>query len=64
MEIRKKLSVAHKGNVPWNKNKSGVMPPAWNKGIKLSKKHKKHKNLTNVKLTDYNILFANDSVLE
>lgn len=31
-KAKKKMSLIHIGKVPWNKNKKGVMPPAWNKG--------------------------------
>lgn len=43
--LGKKFSQKHKdnlkkasiGKIPWNKNKKGCMPPAWNKGIKIDK---------------------------
>ena len=33
-EVRAKSSASHKGHIPWNKDKIGCMPPAWNKGTK------------------------------
>jgi group I intron endonuclease len=32
-ETKKKLSIAKAGSIPWNKNLTGVAPPAWNKGM-------------------------------
>jgi hypothetical protein len=37
---KRKISQARKGQFPWNKNKIGVMPPAWNKGKAWSKEIK------------------------
>lgn len=34
IEVRRKISRTLKGNVPWNKDKKGVMPIPWNKGKK------------------------------
>lgn len=33
-EIKKKLSLAHMGKLPWNKGLKGTMPTPWNKGKK------------------------------
>lgn len=32
VEDCRSISLGHMGNTPWNKNKRGVMPVAWNKG--------------------------------
>lgn len=39
------LSNAHKGQIPWNKDKK--MPPSWNKGKKLSEGHKNKISIAN-----------------
>jgi len=31
-EVKQKIALKLKGRVPWNKGKSGLMPPNWNKG--------------------------------
>jgi hypothetical protein len=40
LEARKKMSISHKGKVPWNKGTKGVML-AWNKGLKGFQKGRK-----------------------
>jgi len=40
-EHKKKISQSRKGIAPWNKNKTGVMPPAWNIGQHWSNEVKK-----------------------
>ncbi len=38
-ETKEKISKSKIGSTPWNKGKKGVMPIAWNKGLKMSKEH-------------------------
>ena len=33
-ESKKKMSESHKGQIAWNKDTKGLMPEAWNKGLK------------------------------